>query len=113
MSAPLPDQHTQSTAAQMPLLPGTPPALHGDNEAAQSSQIDNLPLGYLNSHPPTDSNRSGLCSFSPSLDRKDGSVRFRTRPTPLLPDSWQAKPGPVSGNRRVSLGLATSVGGNF
>jgi len=48
--APPPERHRPPTPEPTPSLPRTPPAPPGDNEGAQSSQINNLPLGYVYSH---------------------------------------------------------------
>jgi len=52
MVASSPDRHRQHTPEPMPSLPTMPPTPPGDNEGAQSSQIDNLPPSYVYSHTP-------------------------------------------------------------
>jgi len=52
MGAPPPYWHRQPTPEPMPALPGMPPAPPGDTDWAQSSQIDNLPQGYVYLHSP-------------------------------------------------------------
>jgi len=52
MGAPPPDRHRQPTIEPMQPLPKTTSMSPGENEGPQSSQIDNLPSGYVYSHTP-------------------------------------------------------------
>jgi len=63
--------------------------------------------------PDSVSNGSGKTGSGPGLDRKNGSVRFQTRPQTRPAASWRAKPRPVPGNPRVSTDLARPVGSNL
>jgi len=59
------------------------------------------------------SNGSGWPASSPGLDRKNGSVRFQTRPKSRPGASWRAKPAPVPVKPRVLPGMARPVSSNL
>jgi len=55
--APSPNRHRQPTPEPTPPRPRTPPEPSSDNAGAPSSQIDNLPPGYVVSHTPLPCNQ--------------------------------------------------------